>query len=138
MLATDTADRAAPAADDGPLPSHVLLDDDRLVLAVRGPDVLVTWPVDPTTGLLGAASAVTAGGAWPRHLAIVDGLAVVANQVSGDLAVVRLPGSGPRVGSQVGPRWGADPAGTVAPTGSDAVVASLRLPAPACVVPVVR
>ena len=35
------------------------------------------------TGLLGAPVETDAGGAWPRHLEVVDGLAVVAEQGSG-------------------------------------------------------
>ena len=94
------------------LPSHVELDGDRLLVAVRTSDVLVGYSV-VADGTLVADGATAVPGAWPRHFALVDGHVVVAAQVGGVLVALR-PGEG-------AVPW---------------VVASvLPLPAPACVVP---
>ena len=113
LTRTPVTPASSAAGADGPSPSHVVLDGDRLVVAVRGPDVLVTFPVDPTTGLLGEPTEAPCGGAWPRHFALDGDVALVANQVSGEVAVVRLRGE-------------------CAP----AVLGAVPVPAAACVVPV--
>jgi 6-phosphogluconolactonase len=104
----------APGIDAGPrvLPSHVELDGDRLVVAVRTSDVLVAYAV-AADGTLVADGAVSLPGAWPRHFAVLDGTVVVAVQVGGALVALR-PGAG---------------------TVPWAVTSALPLPAPACVVP---
>ncbi|PVU83309.1 lactonase family protein [Cellulomonas sp. WB94] len=93
------------------LPSHVELDGERLVVAVRTSDVLVGYAVS-ADGSLVADGATPVPGAWPRHFAVVDGTVVVAAQV-GDALVALRPGEGA--------------AGWV-------VSAVLPMPAPACVV----
>lgn len=100
-------------------PAHVVLDAGRLLVSVRGADIVATFAVDPATGLLEPAGEVDAGGRWPRHFAMVDSVPVVANQVSGTVAVLR-PGNRPPAAS-----------------GAPAVLGSLPIPAPACVVPAV-
>ncbi|NMM29951.1 MAG: lactonase family protein [Cellulomonas sp.] len=94
------------------LPSHVELDDDRLLVAVRTSDVLVGYSV-VADGTLVADGATALPGAWPRHFALVDGTVVVAAQV-GDVLVALRPGEG---------------------TVPWVVASVLPLPAPACVVP---
>lgn len=71
------------------LPSHVVLDGDRLLVGVREADVLVELAVRPD-GLVETLPDGTTPlpGRWPRHLAVVDGWTVVAEQVSGDLATL--------------------------------------------------
>ncbi|HEX5331970.1 MAG TPA: lactonase family protein [Cellulomonas sp.] len=94
------------------LPSHIELDGDRLLVAVRTSDMLVGYAL-AADGTLVADGATAVPGAWPRHFAVVDGTVVVAAQV-GDAVVAFRPGEG-------AVRW---------------VVSSvLPLPAPACVVP---
>jgi 6-phosphogluconolactonase len=103
-----------PSSAEGPrvLPSHVELDGDRLLVAVRTSDVLVGYSVT-ADGTLVADGATALPGAWPRHFALVAGNVVVAAQV-GDVLVALRPGEG-------AVRW---------------VISSvLPLPAPACVVP---
>jgi 6-phosphogluconolactonase len=114
LTRTPVTPESASLAAGGPLASHVVLDGDRLVVAVRGPDVLVVLPRDPATGLLGEPTEVPAGGSWPRHLAVHGDLALVADQGDGRVAVVRLPGAG-----------------------APGVLGSVDVPAAACVVPVV-
>ena len=98
-------------------PAHVVLDAGRLLMSVRGSDVVASFAVDPPTGFLEPAGEVDSGGSWPRHFAQVDGVTVVANQVSGTLTVLRP--SAPA---------GAAPANLPSPP-------SLTLPAPACIIP---
>ncbi|GAA2726378.1 lactonase family protein [Cellulomonas aerilata] len=118
LTRTPLTAESAPYADGTPLPSHVVLDGDRLVVAVRGPDVLVVLACDPATGLPGDAREVTSGGAWPRHLAVHGDLALVADQVGGRVAVVPLA-----------------PSHAVGDGGR--VLGTADVPAAACVVPVV-
>ena len=96
------------------LPSHVELDGDRLLVAVRTSDVLVGYAVT-ADGTLVAEGVTALPAAWPRHFAVVDGTVVVAAQV-GDALVALRPGDAA--------------AGWV-------VSSVLPLPAPACVVRVV-
>lgn len=119
---------AAPAPVDGAFPSHVTLSADgtRLYVAVRGPDVLSTFAVEPSDG---GASTVRhladspLGVVWPRHHAVMsllgeDGggavdLVVVAGQRSDEVAVLRVDRE----------------------SGAGEQVASVSVPAPACVLP---
>ncbi|WP_456846360.1 lactonase family protein [Cellulomonas sp. P5_C6] len=97
-----------PAREAGrrPLPSHILRDGDRVLVGVRTSDVVARFSVRGD-GLLEPVDDHALPGAWPRHLEIVDGWTVVADQDSGDLAVLAADGS---------------------------VAATTALPAPACVV----
>lgn len=97
-------------------PAHVVLDAGRLLVSVRGADVVAAFAVDPVTGLLEPAGEVDAGGSGPRHFALLDGTAVVADQLSGNLAALRVTG------------W---------PAAAAELAGSVVIPAPACVVPVV-
>ncbi|MFC8193296.1 lactonase family protein [Cellulomonas sp. NPDC057328] len=83
------------AGDATPSPSHVLLEGDRLVLGVRGVDVVTTYPV-AADGALGAPVSVPLGGRTPRHLDVVADWTVVALQESH--AVVVLDHDGTEVG----------------------------------------
>ena len=100
-----------PAAEDGAetgrreLPSHIDRVGDRVVVATRGTDVLATFAPAPD-GTLAPAGQVALPGAWPRHFAVVEGWTVVADQLGDSLTVLR----------------------------DGAVVSTVALPAPACVV----
>jgi 6-phosphogluconolactonase len=87
------------------LPSHIDRVGDRVLVATRGPDVLATFAAGPD-GTLAPAGQTALPGAWPRHFAVVDGWVVVADQVGDSLTVLK----------------------------DGAVVHTLALPAPACVV----
>lgn len=93
---------AGPAAS----PSHVVVDDDRVVVAVRGTDQLVPFEVTDE-GLLPLAP-LALPGRCPRHFAVVDGRYVVALQESHE--VVALDRAG-------------------------AVIGRAQIPSPACIVP---
>jgi 6-phosphogluconolactonase len=108
---TATAVQTVPATVErtsGALPSHVLLDGHRLLVGTRTADVVAEFAT-ADDGLLSHVAEHALPGRWPRHFQVVDGWTVVAEQVSGDLAVL-------------------------APDGS--VRGSWPLPAPACVLPV--
>jgi 6-phosphogluconolactonase len=65
----------------------------RFVLASnRGDDSIVTFAVDPTSRTLAFASRASTGGKTPRHFSLdePDGVALVANQDSGTIAVFHL------------------------------------------------
>lgn len=100
---------AVPAREPGrrPLPSHIVRDGTRVLVGTRTSDVLARFVVRDD-GLLDRVADDALPGAWPRHFEVVDGWTVVAEQVSGDLAVLAADGS---------------------------VVTTLGLPAAACVVP---
>ena len=89
-----------------PLPSHVRLDGDRLLVGTRTADVIARFAVG-SDGLLTHVADDALPGSWPRHFEVVDGWTVVAEEDSGDVAVLAADGS---------------------------VVGSWPLPAPACVV----
>lgn len=93
-------------------PAHVVLDDGRLLVSVRGADVVAVFTVDRRTGRLEPAGEVDAAGRWPRHFATVDGVPVVADEHSDTVAVLHLAGGA-----------------------GNAVVGMAAIPAPACVVP---
>ena len=98
-----------PAREAGrrPLPSHIVRDGARVLVGTRASDVLARFAVRPD-GLLDPVADDALPGAWPRHLEVVGGWTVVAEQVSGDLAVLAADGS---------------------------VVSTVALPASACVLP---
>ncbi|MDM8083484.1 beta-propeller fold lactonase family protein [Cellulomonas cellasea] len=90
------------------LPSHIERDGDLLLVGVRKTDLVAALRIRPDGLLEQAAPPTELSGGWPRHLAVVEGWAVVAEQIPG--AVVAL-----------------------AP-GSRAVAHTLRVPSAACVV----
>lgn len=136
VVARHDVTRAA-ASDGSPgSPSHVALSADgtRVLVAVRGPDVLAVHAVDP--GADGGAPTLRhlgdspVGGAWPRHFAVLAAdpatdhdLVVVANQEDGEGAAA---GDGPTSNLALLRVARADGVGTVLDV--------LALPAPACVV----
>lgn len=108
--ATGTPRAVLPAAPDhdGGAPAHVLRDGDRLLMGVRGVDVLTTWTLGPD-GTPGTPAVATLPGRTPRHHEVVAGWTVVALQEEHLLVVLD------RAGAEVG---------------------RLELPSPACIVPV--
>lgn len=85
---------------DRRLPAHVLLDGNRLLVGVRGPDVVASFSVDDD-GLLRPDDEHALPGSWPRHHVVVDGWTVVAQQEGG--GVVVLDEAGSQVGSAAVP-----------------------------------
>jgi len=81
---------------DERLVAHVVLDGNRLLVGVRGPDVVATFSVDDD-GLLRPDGEHELPGSWPRHHLVVDGWTVVAQQQGG--GVVVLDEGGATVGS---------------------------------------
>ncbi|WP_308121712.1 lactonase family protein [Actinotalea ferrariae] len=100
-----------PVPGEAVYPAHVVLDGDRVLVSVRGADVLATFAVRPD-GRLDHVADVAVGGSWPRHFAVVDGWAVVAGQHGARVTALALDGA--RAGE---------------------VVASFDVPQPACVLP---
>ncbi len=96
---------AAREAGRSVLPSHVVLDGDRLLVGVRGDDVVARFAVR-ADGLLDPVADDALPGRWPRHLEVVDGWTVTADEKSDDVAVLDRQG---------------------------AVTSTLRLPAPTCI-----
>lgn len=88
------------------LPSHLALAGDRLLVGVRGAEVLARFTVG-RDGLPVPAGEISLPGRCPRHFAVVDGWTVVAEQVPGAVTVLSPDG---------------------------AVVSSVALPSAACVV----
>jgi 6-phosphogluconolactonase len=110
---TPVADAATPEESLG-ADLHMTSVGDRLVVSVRGPDVLVSVAFDPQRGFGDVAEAGT-GGSWPRGFCLLDDgrSAVVANRRSDEVSLVSVPG-------------GSHP---------DGVVARHRVPEPSCAVP---
>ena len=104
----DASPGAGPTSRD--LPSHVELEGDRLLVAVRTADLIVAYVV-AADGSLALDGATRLPGAWPRHFAVVDGAIIVAEQVGGALVAI-APGA----------------------PGAGTVLSTLAMPAPACVV----
>jgi 6-phosphogluconolactonase (cycloisomerase 2 family) len=96
-----------PVASDSLL-AHVVLDGDRLLVGVRGGDVIARLSVGDDA-LLTPVADDDLPGSWPRHHEVVDGWTVVAEQIGGALTVMGPDGS---------------------------VVSRLPLPAPSCIVPI--
>ncbi|MEN0127952.1 MAG: beta-propeller fold lactonase family protein [Brevundimonas sp.] len=103
--ASGTEIQRVPVSTDSLL-SHVVLDGDRLLVGVRGGDVIVRLAVGEDA-LLTVVADDALPGAWPRHLEVVDGWTVVAEQVGNALTVLDAEG---------------------------AVVDRLELPSPTCIV----
>lgn len=91
----------------GALPSHLAVDGDELLVAVRGADVLTRYAIGPD-GRLSEGRSHALGGSWPRHFAVVGPWVVVALERAHRLAVVDASGE---------------------------VVSTLDLPSPTCVLP---
>ncbi|MGN8245102.1 lactonase family protein [Cellulomonas soli] len=81
------------------LGAHVTLDGDRLLVGVRGADVLAEHRLAPDDDGPGAAllprhrTDHALPGSWPRHHAVVAGWTVVAQQVDGGLVVLAADGT---------------------------------------------
>lgn len=90
-----------PQGGDGAqtLPSHLVIDGDRLHVGVRGPDVLTTFRIaaDGRLSLVGSTPTV----AWPRHFAVVGDWLVVAGERADALGWHRLEGSDRGLGELV-------------------------------------
>jgi 6-phosphogluconolactonase (cycloisomerase 2 family) len=87
-------DRSTTLSSGEVLLSHIVVDGDRVYVAVRGRDSIVMLTVSPE-GALSLAAEVPCGGRWPRHFAIVDSgdagrELVVANQLSDSLTILPL------------------------------------------------
>ena len=107
------------------LPAHVARCGGRLVVSVRGADVVAEFEVADDGGLQPAGE-VDSGGTWPRHFALEDDRMIVADQTGGGVVVLA------RDPAQPGARPLADrPDGPGMPT----VLGRLDLPSPACVIP---
>ena len=105
----DAGGATAPSSLGAP----VVLDGDRLLVGVRGADVIAEHRTDPVPGGPGLRHRADhpLPGSWPRHHAVVAGWVVVAQQVDGGLVAL-------------------------APDGS--VVGGASVPAPTCVAPARR
>lgn len=92
---------------DGVLPSHLVVDGDEVLVAVRGADVLTRYAVG-ADGRLADGRSSALGGSWPRHFAVVGPWVVVALERAHRLVVLDASGE---------------------------VVSTLDLPSPTCVLP---
>lgn len=115
----------------GTYPSHVTLagGGTRLLVGVRGPDVLAAFAVDPTTGDLTHLADTPLRSAWPRHHVVLapgpggdgpDGVGQGSD--AGDVVLV------------AGQRSSTVEVLRVHPDGTGTPVALVDLPAPACLV----
>ncbi|RCV47950.1 lactonase family protein [Marinitenerispora sediminis] len=78
-------------------PSEIVLAPGgrRLYVANRGPDTVTVFAVEEDGAVLRRLAEVPTAGTWPRHMALVAGHLVVANQRSDELTVLRIDaGSG--------------------------------------------
>ncbi len=80
------------AAEGEASPSHLALDGDELVLAVRGAGMLARFVVRPG-GLVDRRADQPLPASTPRHFAVVDGWTVVAEQVPGAVTVLDREGT---------------------------------------------
>lgn len=71
----------------GDLSSHLQVDGDHVLVAVRGADVLTRWRIG-ADGLLVDGRSHALGGHWPRHFAVVGPFVVVALEKPGELVVL--------------------------------------------------
>lgn len=103
---------ACRAAEAGQVfPAHVVVADGAVLVSVRGADVVARFGVHEDGARLVHEVDLPAGGAWPRHFAVVGDWLVVALQADDRVASVR---------------WRGADAGRVG--------ARLEVPVPACVV----
>ncbi|QJW35803.1 lactonase family protein [Cellulosimicrobium protaetiae] len=139
----DVTHAAAPA-DGGNYPSHVAVtaDGSRVLVAVRGSDVLAVHAVEPApeggVPALRHLADSPVGGAWPRHFAVLDGSGLSEAQPH-DLVVVANQNDDPLLARPDAPS-GEEPTSNLAllrvrrSDGAAQVLDVLALPAPACVV----
>lgn len=92
---------------DGALPSHLVVDGDEVLVAVRGADVLTRYRIGGD-GLLADGRTHALGGHWPRHFAVVGPWVVVALERAHLLTVLGPDGE---------------------------IVSTLPLPSPTCLAP---
>ncbi|GAA3794754.1 lactonase family protein [Cellulomonas soli] len=87
------------AAPEGPavvpsLGAHITLDGDRLLVGVRGADVLAEHRIDPEAGRVPQHRADRPlPGSWPRHHAVLAGWTLVAQQIAGGVVVLAADGT---------------------------------------------
>jgi 6-phosphogluconolactonase (cycloisomerase 2 family) len=113
---------ASPLATGNHLyPAHVVVTGDRVLVSVRGADVIASFAIHDGGSRLEHVVDVGVGGGWPRHFAVVGEWVVVAVQNGGQ--VVSLPISDLRRTTPAGLRE----VGTVPPE------RMLEVPYPACV-----
>lgn len=106
-------------------PAHVVVTGDRVLVSVRGADVIASFAIRDGGGRLDHLVDVGVGGGWPRHFAVVGEWVVVAVQNGG--RVVSLPLSG------LSGLGGTTLAGEPAATGTVPSERVLEVPYPACV-----
>ena len=70
-------------------PAHVVVAEDRVLVSVRGADVIASFAIHDGGARLAHGVDVGVGGGWPRHFAVVGEWVVVAVQNGG--RVVSLP-----------------------------------------------
>lgn len=136
---------AAPPAGGGNYPSHVAVsaDGSRVLVAVRGADVLAVHAVEP--GHDGGVPSLRhladspVGGAWPRHFAVLAGPAAPEEPLH-DLVVVANQNDDPLIERPEADSTAEGPTSNLAllrvrrSDGAAHVLDVLALPAPACVV----
>ncbi len=105
-------------------PAHLVLAGRRLVLSVRGADVMAEFEV-ADDGALRYLTELDSGGTWPRHFALAADRMIVANQTGGGVVVLSRGGSRPDAASAAAVGEG---------PGIPAVLGRLDLPSPASVV----
>jgi len=105
-------------------PAHLVLAGRRLVLSVRGADVMAEFEV-ADDGALRYLTELDSGGTWPRHFALAADRMIVANQTGGGVVVLSRGGIRPDAASAAAVGEG---------PGIPAVLGRLDLPSPACVV----
>lgn len=145
VVARHDATHAPAPADGGNYPSHVAVtaDGTRVLVAVRGADVLAVHAVEP--GAEGGVPALRhladspVGGAWPRHFAVLSGDAGEGGEVLHDLVVVANQNDDPLIERAVaaGPEQPTSNLALLRVRRSDGaahVLDVLALPSPACVV----
>jgi 6-phosphogluconolactonase len=106
------------------LPAHIARSGRRLVVSVRGADVIAEFEVADDGGLQ-ASTEVDSGGVYPRHFALEDDRLIVANQISGAVVVLARDGARAGAGFTALPREG---------VGMPTVLGRLELPSPTCVI----
>ncbi len=144
VVARHDVTHAAPPAGGGNYPSHVAVsaDGSRVLVAVRGADVLAVHAVEQATEggvpTLRHLADSPVGGAWPRHFAVLDGSGAPDEPLH-DLVVVANQNDDPLIERPDAPA-GEEPTSNLAllrvrrSDGAAQVLDVLALPAPACVV----
>lgn len=120
------------AADGEVLPAHVVRHGDRVLVSVRGPDVLSAWRFADDGARLEPVAVAGVDATWPRHFALVGDAGewvVVAGQRADRVLV--LPAE---VLVRPGRGDGSGRAGPPGAYGTGESASSASLPAPTCVV----